>query len=184
MAKSTRNPLRSPRLANAASISYMGDGAVRRSRRIAEILPPTRDNLADQRRMIDVSRRVLGGRFKVHIPRHGAPKQYSYVKLDTFAQHPHVVYGFSLGQMRRKYWLGLTRRTGEYTLGYRDEGPDGPFIKRWGSERVVDEAELRRYLQWEEDHPRNPHPAVAEEPLVLYPPEVILGWILASRREG
>jgi len=179
---STRNTRRSIRLANADSVTRTGDDTVRRSRRIAEIPQPLRDNLADQRRIIDVCRRVLGDRHKVHVPRHGAPGTYSYIQLNTFAELPHAVWGFSLGLLRRRYWLGLTKETGEYTLGYRHQGPDGPYIKRWGNERVVDEAELRYYLQLEEDHPRNPQPAAVEEPLHLYPPEVILGWILGSRR--
>ena len=177
---SPRHPRRSLRLANAASVSWTDPSAVRRSRRLVAVPPPARDNLADQRRIIEVCRRVLGDRHKVHVPRQGAPGTYSYIQLKTFARLPYAVWGFSLGHLRRLYWLGLTKETGDYTLGYRHKGANGDhFIKRWGNERIVDEAVLRSYLQWEEDNPRNPNPqpAAEEEPLVLYPPDIILGWI-------
>ena len=83
-----------------------------------------------------------------------------------------------MGSLRRVYWLGLNKETGDYTLGYRHKGPDSPFIKRWGNERIVDEVELRAYLQWEEDHPRAQQPVPVEQPLHFYPPEVVLGWLL------
>jgi hypothetical protein len=176
---SPRHPRRSLRLAKAASVSWTDDGSIRRSHRIATIPPPhARDNLADQRRIIEVCRRVLGDQHKVHVPRQGAPGTYSLIQLKTFAKLPYVVWGFSLGSIRRIYWLGLHKETGDYTLGYRHKGPNGPFIKRWGNERIVDEAELRDYLQWEEDNPRAPQQAGVEEPLHFYPPEVILGWLL------
>ena len=123
-------------------------------------------------------RRILGDRYKVHVPRQGAPGTYSLLQLKTFAKLPYTVWGFSLGSIRRKYWLGLTKATGEYTLGYRHQGPDGTYIKRWGNERVVDERTLRDYLQWEEDHPRSQPPVAVEEPLQFYPPAVVLGWLL------
>ena len=176
---SPRKPRRSLRLAKAASVSWTDDDTVRRSRRIAAIpQQPARDNLADQRRIIEVCRRVLGDHHKVHVPRLGAPGTYSFIQLKTFARLPYAVWGFSLGSLRRVYWLGLTKTTGEYTLGYRHQGPDGTYIKRWGNERIVDEVELRAYLQWEEDHPRSQQPAAVEQPLHFYPPEVVLGWLL------
>jgi len=179
---SPRKPRRSLRLAKAASVSWTDDDTVRRSRRIAAIPPPVRDNLADQRRIIEVCRRVLGDSHKVHVPRPGAPGTYSFIQLKTFAKLPYAVWGFSLGVIRRRYWLGLTKATGDYTLGYRHQGPDGTCIKRWGNERIVDEAELRAYIQWEEqwdaNHPRAQQPVPVEQPLEFYPPDVVLGWLL------
>jgi hypothetical protein len=115
---SPRKPRRSLRLAKAASVSWTEDDNVRHSRPIAAIPQPARDNLADQRRIIEVCRRVLGDQHKVHVPRHGAPGTYSFIQLKTFAKLPYAVWGFSLGSIRRKYWLGLTKATGDYTLSY------------------------------------------------------------------
>ena len=162
---SPRNPRRSLRLAQSASI-WTND-ALRRSRRLAENKTPDRDNLASQRRIIAICIKVLGDSHKVHFPRKGAPGELSTQQLSTFARLEHTVPYFSVGKTRRDRWkwLRLNEDTGEYTLGYGTAERDGSVSidTCWSHDRAVDEAVLRKYLAWRDTPLPPPHTQIPPE---------------------
>jgi hypothetical protein len=113
---------------------------VQRSRQIAAIIPTVRDNLPAQRKIIELCRQVLGGGFKVHVPRLGAPGSLSLLQLKTFAKLPHTVYTFSLGRVR-DVWLWLEEESRRYLFRYHT------WCIAKGGQRYIDEDILRERIQ-------------------------------------
>jgi hypothetical protein len=88
-------PQRSLRIMSSVSV---WSGGIQRSQRIASQSHPTRDNLPAQRKVIAICCRIIGNRFRVHLPRCGAPG-LSTLQLMTFASLDYTVPYFSLGRV-------------------------------------------------------------------------------------
>jgi hypothetical protein len=138
--KANALPRRSPRLTPDARI---GPENFCRSCRIAAIIPPppVRDNLPAQRKVIDLCHQVLGGGFRIHVPKLGAPGSFSRIQLKTFAKLPHTVHAFSLRKIGGA-WLWLEQETGRYSFGYCK------WCKIKIGRRYLDKAISKEYQHW------------------------------------
>ena len=83
---------------------------------IAATPPATWYYLPAQCKIIALCCRVLGSRFKVHIPQQGALGSLSCIKLATFARFTHTVNRFLLGASRGASGFVATMRAGNIVL--------------------------------------------------------------------